>query len=39
MEEKSLSEVYKMDGANMVIEMNAPSSFGDMAETQVYDKK
>jgi hypothetical protein len=37
--EISITEVYKMDGANMVIEMNSTSSFGDMAETQVYDKK
>ncbi len=37
--EISITEVYKMDGANMVIEMNSSSSFGDMAETQVYDKK
>jgi len=35
----SVTEVYKMDGANMVIEMNSSSSFGDMSETQVYDKK
>ena len=34
----SMTEVYKMDGTNMVIEMSASSSFGDMAETQVYDK-
>lgn len=37
--EFALTEVYKMDGGNMVIEMSASSSFGDMAETQVYDKK
>jgi hypothetical protein len=37
--EFSITEVYKMDGGNMVIEMNSTSSFGDMAETQVYDKK
>jgi len=37
--EFSLTEVYKIDGANMVIEMSASSSFGDMEETQVYDKK
>ena len=34
----SLTEVYKMDGGNMIIEMSASSSFGDMEETQVYDK-
>jgi len=37
--EISITEVYKMDGGNMVIEMNSSSSWGDMAETQVYDKK
>lgn len=37
--EFALTEVYKLDGGNMVIEMSASSSFGDMAETQVYDKK
>jgi hypothetical protein len=37
--EFSLTEVYKMDGVNMVIEMSSSSSFGDMSETQVYDKK
>ena len=37
--EFSMTEVYKLDGANMVIEMSASSSFGDMAENQVYDKK
>jgi hypothetical protein len=37
--EIAITEVYKIDGANMVIEMNSSSSFGDMAETQVYDKK
>lgn len=34
-----LVEVYKLDRGNMVIEMTITSSFGDMAETQVYDKK
>jgi hypothetical protein len=37
--EISITEVYKMDGGSMVIEMNSSSSFGDMAETQVFDKK
>jgi hypothetical protein len=37
--EIAITEVYKMDGGNMVIEMNSTSSWGDMAETQVYDKK
>ena len=31
--------VYNMDGSNMVIESSASSSFGDMAETMVYDKQ
>jgi hypothetical protein len=35
----SVTEVYKMNGGNMVIESSASSSFGDMSETQVYDKK
>jgi hypothetical protein len=37
--EISITEAYKMDGGNMVIEMNSSSSWGDMAETQVFDKK
>lgn len=37
--EIAITEVFKLDGANMVIEMNSTSSWGDMAETQVYDKK
>jgi len=37
--EISITEVYKMDGGNMVIEMNSTSSWGDMAETQVFEKK
>jgi hypothetical protein len=37
--EMTISETYKMDGGNMVIEMSASSSYGDMSETQVYDKK
>ncbi len=34
----TIIEVYKMDGANMVIESSSSSSFGDMAETMAYDK-
>ncbi len=34
----TITEVYKMDGGNMVIESSASSSFGDMNETQVYEK-
>ena len=37
--EVSITEVYKIDGGNMVIEMNSSSSWGDMSENQVYDKK
>jgi hypothetical protein len=37
--EFAITEVYKLDGGNFVCEMSATSSFGDMAETQVYDKK
>jgi hypothetical protein len=36
--EMIITEVYKMDGLSMVIESSASSSFGDMAETMVYDK-
>ncbi|MCU0362144.1 MAG: hypothetical protein MUE32_02200 [Bacteroidales bacterium] len=34
-----ITEVYKLDGGNMVIESASSSSFGEMAETMVYDKK
>jgi len=34
----TIIKVYKMDGANMVIESSSSSSFGDMAETMAYDK-
>ena len=37
--EFAITEVYKLDGGNFVCDMSAASSFGDMAETQVYDKK
>jgi hypothetical protein len=37
--EMIINEVYKMDGASMVIESTAKSSYGDMAETMVYDKQ
>ena len=36
--EMTITEVYKMDGGNMVIESNASSSYGDFSETMVYDK-
>jgi hypothetical protein len=35
----TITEVYKMDGSNMVLESLASSSFGDLNETIVYDKK
>ncbi|MBA7513005.1 hypothetical protein ES705_05014 [subsurface metagenome] len=31
--------VYKMDGSDLVIESSSSSSFGDMAETMVFDKQ
>jgi len=37
--EAVIIEIYKMDGTNMVIESSATSSYGDMAETMVYDKQ
>jgi len=36
--EMTITEVYKMDAGNMVIESNASSSYGDFSETMVYDK-
>jgi hypothetical protein len=35
----TITEVYKMEGNSMVIESNASSSYGELAETMVYDKK
>ena len=37
--EMTIIEVYKMDGSNMVIESNVSSSFGEVAETIVFDKQ
>ncbi|MCJ7449092.1 MAG: hypothetical protein MUO72_15530 [Bacteroidales bacterium] len=37
--EMTITEVYKMDGGNMVIESSSSSSFGEMTETMVYDKQ
>jgi hypothetical protein len=37
--EMIITEIYKMDGVNMVIESSATSSFGDLSETMVYDKQ
>jgi hypothetical protein len=36
--EMTIVEVYKIDGNNMIIESSSSSSFGEMAETMVYDK-
>jgi hypothetical protein len=36
--EMTVTEVYKFDGANMVIESLASSSYGELSETMVYDK-
>lgn len=35
----AMKAVYKMDGANLVIESSSSSSMGDRSETQVFDKK
>lgn len=35
----TITEVYKLDGANLVVDSKASSSFGEMAETIVYDKQ
>ena len=37
--EMIIIEVYKMDGSTMIIKSSASSSYGDMAETMVYDKQ
>ncbi|MGB8492538.1 MAG: hypothetical protein WCE64_15900 [Bacteroidales bacterium] len=37
--EMTINETYKLDGGNLVIESNTSSSFGEQAETQVYDKQ
>lgn len=37
--EMTIIEVYKIVGANLVIETSASSSFGDVAETQVFEKQ
>jgi hypothetical protein len=34
----TITEVYKMDGGNMLIESLSSSSYGDLNETMVYDK-
>jgi hypothetical protein len=35
----TMKAVYKMDGANLVIESSASSPMGDRSETQVFNKK
>lgn len=37
--EMTINEVFKMDGNSLVIESSASSSFGDVAETMVFDKQ
>jgi hypothetical protein len=38
-ETMTVIELYKMDGGNLVLETKASSSYGDMEETQVFEKK
>jgi len=35
----TLNEVYKLDGGDLVIESVASSSYGDMTEKMVFNKK
>jgi hypothetical protein len=37
--EMTIVEIYKMDKDNLVIESSASSSYGDVAETMVFDKQ
>ncbi len=37
--EMTIVEVYKLDGGNLVVESTASSSFGDVAETMVFNKQ
>jgi hypothetical protein len=37
--EMTITEVYKLDGANLVIETSSASSFGDRSETMIFDKQ
>ncbi len=37
--EMTITEIYKMDDSNLIIESGASSSYGEMAETMVFDKK
>jgi hypothetical protein len=36
--EMIMTEVFKFDGGNLVIDSSSASSFGDMAETMVFNK-
>jgi hypothetical protein len=36
--EIDITEIYKMDGKNLVIDSSSTSSWGEMAATHVYDK-
>ncbi|MBN1145599.1 MAG: hypothetical protein JXA72_14315 [Bacteroidales bacterium] len=36
--EMVITEIYKLDGTSLVIDSSSSSSFGEMAETMVYDK-
>lgn len=36
--EINITEIFKLDGGNLVVESSSSSSWGDMAETHVYDK-
>jgi hypothetical protein len=35
----TITEVYKIDGDNLVIASSASSSYGELSETMVYDKQ
>lgn len=38
-ETMTVTEIYRMENGNLVIESSASSSYGDMSETQVYEKQ
>ncbi|MBN1819320.1 MAG: hypothetical protein JXR31_07920 [Prolixibacteraceae bacterium] len=38
-EEMVITELYSLSGSNLSVEMSSASSFGEMSETGVYDKK
>mgnify|MGYP001143042046 CR=1 FL=1 len=35
----TITEVFQMDGSNLIIESSASSSYGDLNETMAYDKQ